>query len=162
MELGCGGGWETAWVRPPQIPVIWLDAPTRLKSPDLVSGARPGPRAWTQRLGEPRTETKLLFIVIEGTKCNHSFARLKSMNPWNRVCVWSDWWNTHTHTAVCLGCTKTVNPSWWGSNGLTDLQRHRHWHLVGTSGTEVIDKCFLITKTLLIYAIIEIFIVTFH
>lgn len=44
MEVGCGGGWEA---RRPQIPLIWLDTPARLSSPDLVSGVHPGLHAWT-------------------------------------------------------------------------------------------------------------------
>lgn len=76
------------------------------------------------------------------TKCSHGFASLESFELVKNC---SDWWNTHRVyvtvicTVVCFDCTETVNPRWWGSNGLTDLQRHRYWHLVGT---EIIDKCF--------------------
>lgn len=47
MEVECRGGWEAAWARRPQIPLIWLDTPARLKSPDLASGVDPELRAWT-------------------------------------------------------------------------------------------------------------------
>lgn len=46
MEVGCGwkeaGGREAAaWARRPQIPLVWLDTPARLRSPDLVCGVHP-------------------------------------------------------------------------------------------------------------------------
>lgn len=36
-----GGQEAAAWARRPQIPLVWLDTPARLRSPDLVCGVHP-------------------------------------------------------------------------------------------------------------------------
>lgn len=111
-----------------------------LKSPDLLSGTDPGLHAKTHR--SVKKQSSWLTSIPGVNKVQSWFCVMESFELVKNC---SDWWNTHRVyvtvicTVVCFDCTETVNPRWWGSNGLTDLQRHRYWHLVGT---EIIDKCF--------------------
>lgn len=127
MQVGCETGWEAAWIRPPEIPLIWVDMPARLKSADLD----PGMRVWTHTvfvyIRTCRNEGKLwpkfrpyeawtILVLLDWKSFENSnsekviltFRTIKGCKYTHKqVCV------TMICIVVCSDFRKTVNPISW-------------------------------------------------
>lgn len=137
MEVGCGCGWEAAWVQPPQILQTGLDATAWLKSPDLacIQGWMCNACKDTRRLkkkdaedvGKNYTEAgcqengRISILVLQQRK---SFVlpilRFEMLGnvilPFRKISAT----NTHTHRSCDSGVFRLHKSRLMGSDGLTD------------------------------------------